>query len=53
MKLNKLKGPLVLGGAMIAFLCLIVLITKGPIAAIEMAAIGALVIAGAVWYDSL
>jgi hypothetical protein len=48
-----LQGPVLLGGVMVGFLALIVLITKGPISALEMLLAGALAIALAIWYDSL
>ncbi len=49
----RLRDPLKLGAVMVGFLSLIVLVTKGPVGAVEMVIAGAVCIAAAAWYDSL
>ncbi len=44
--------PGILGGIMVGFLALVVLITKGPVAALEMVLAGGVVVLAVVWYDT-
>jgi hypothetical protein len=49
---NRWAEPSIVGGVMVGFLALVVLITKGPVAALEMVLAGGAVVLAVAWYDA-